>query len=552
MSKKTRETLNVGDKVLNNRYEVLKVIHAKGMSAVYLVQDGNLNKQWCLKEIRKSSAGRNNVEYDALIQEANIMKGLNHPSIPRITTIEEEGDSVFIVMDYVDGMSIKSWLNKKGKISQDVAVVWVKQITQVLVYLHNRKQPIFYRDMKPDNVMIQGDGNIKVLDFGISVVIKAKGQVIEKALGTKGYAAPEQSKKGMVCDLRSDIYALGKTMYYMLTGINPSQVPKEKLKPIREIDSSISPGLELVVNKCVKEDPNERYQSCEELLYDLQVYKTLDVSRRKKMKSKVVTVMALMGTSIALMAGSFIPLFMYNHEKVEYYNQALIAAEQSGRVSDYLDVLEINSEGIEPYFGLINAIKTDGIFSKDEEKELLGYMNPRLSLLKEDPRYGELAYNMGKLYWFYYDNTSNEGILTSVKWFDDSVKAEYEAKLSNVYYQLGSFERNIAVSITEASDGGMYKVYWNNLRLAREEDTGELILLQLNKAIANCISSYTYSLYRDGISYEEIQGEVEQLKTFLSSYKPSIDKAQSMYDSLKETVGSLDVKIRAIYGEGVE
>ena len=134
------------------------------------------------------------------------------------------------------------------------------------------------------------------------------------------------------------------------------------------------------------------------------------------------------------MAGSFIPLFMYNHEKVEYYNQALIAAEQSGRVSDYLDVLEINSEGIEPYFGLINAIKTDGIFSKDEEKELLGYMNPRLSLLKEDPRYGELAYNMGKLYWFYYDNTSNEGILTSVKWFDDSVKAEYEAKLSNVYY----------------------------------------------------------------------------------------------------------------------
>ena len=157
MSKKTRETLNVGDKVLNNRYEVLKVIHAKGMSAVYLVQDGNLNKQWCLKEIRKSSAGRNNVEYDALIQEANIMKGLNHPSIPRITTIEEEGDSVFIIMDYVDGMSIKSWLNKKGKISQDVAVVWVKQITQVLVYLHNRKQPIFYRDMKPDNVMIQGE-----------------------------------------------------------------------------------------------------------------------------------------------------------------------------------------------------------------------------------------------------------------------------------------------------------------------------------------------------------------------------------------------------------
>ena len=96
-----RSVLSPGDTVLKGRYEVLKIIHSSGMSNVYLVSDSNLNKQWCLKEIRKSEAGKNQVEYYSLLQEANIMKSLNHASIPRITTIEQDGDSIFIIMDYV-------------------------------------------------------------------------------------------------------------------------------------------------------------------------------------------------------------------------------------------------------------------------------------------------------------------------------------------------------------------------------------------------------------------------------------------------------------------
>ena len=129
MARRERTTFNVGDKVLDGRYEVLKVIHTRGMSSVYLILDNNLNKQWCLKEVRKSDAGRDNIEYHALLQEANIMKGLNHPNIPRITTIEDYDDSLFIVMDYVDGMSVKNWLETKGKINQEVVVRWMKQVT---------------------------------------------------------------------------------------------------------------------------------------------------------------------------------------------------------------------------------------------------------------------------------------------------------------------------------------------------------------------------------------------------------------------------------------
>lgn len=305
MAKKVREVLEIGQAVLNGRYKVLKIIASKGMSAVYLVEDSSLHKKWCLKEIKKSNSGRDNVEYEALIQEANIMKTLDHVGIPRITTIEEEGDSLFIVMDYVDGVSMKSWLVEKGKISQDITLLWMRQIVQTMMYLHNRRNPIFYRDMKPDNVMIQTDGNLKLIDFGISMVLQGKDDVILKALGTKGYAAPEQSKRGLKCDLRSDIYAMGKTMYFMLTGINPSQVDKKDMKRVREVDPTIDEEVEAIVEKCCQENPNKRYQSCEDLLYDLQNCKAVNRSKKRQMRKRVVLTFVLGLASIPMIYGYY-------------------------------------------------------------------------------------------------------------------------------------------------------------------------------------------------------------------------------------------------------
>lgn len=552
---RVRNILEPGTKVLNGRYEILKVIHSKGMSSVYLVTDSNLNKQWCLKEIRKSDAGKDNVEYEALLQEANIMKSLNHPSIPRITTIEEDGDSLFIVMDYVDGMSIKSWLSKKGKIDQDVVVEWMKQITKVMIYLHNRPNPIFYRDMKPDNVMIQNDGNIKVLDFGISLVIDHKGMVIEKALGTKGYAAPEQSKKGMVCDLRSDIYAMGKTMYYMLTGINPSQVPKEKLKPVREIDPGISRGLEIIVNKCTAENVEDRYQSCEEVLIELQDYRKYDGHRVEAIRKKILSVIMLYVTSLFLIGGSFIPLVMYRTQQTDYYEQRLMVAEQFGRASDYLEVLKVNAEKIEPYLGYVEVVKVDGVFDSDEEAELVKYLASNRKSLQRLNRYGELAFNIGKLYWFYYDGGNDEGSSVSVSWFKDAIQYGYDTDVANIYYQIGSFTRDIRKNVTEASDGGMYRQYWDNLLLAREvEHADTLIALQLHKTIADCISVYAFNLMQDGVTYEEVASEVGDLKSVVEGYSSALNsgsaKMEELFTSLRDVVGTLDERVSSVYKIG--
>lgn len=555
MTKKPkRPVLAVGDKVLDGKYEVLKVIHYTGMSNVYLVQDNTLNKQWCMKEIRKSEAGKHRVEYYTLIQEANVMKGLNHANIPRIVTIEEDGDSIFIIMDFVDGMSIKDWMMSRktgnGRIPQDMAIAWMKQICMVMMYLHNRRHPIFYRDMKPDNVMIQSDGNIKLLDFGTAIVIKEPNQRIERALGTRGYAAPEQSKRGNVCDLRSDIYGMGKTFYYMLTGLNPSQIPEEKLRPIREIDSSISVGIERIVDKCCEKDPNKRYQSCEELLYALQNYKTLDTQYRRKIRKKVYAVGVLFITSIFLIVSSLIPFSMYRNQQLQEYKNLLAVAQQTGRSEDYIAVLESNPKNVAPYLGLIEADKVDGVFSKEEEQVLLNYLNPNLQTLQDKSDYGELAYEIGKLYWLYYEGSSaDEGMITSTKWFSDAIEEGYEPELSNVYYQLGSFKRNIATSITESEDRGMYSQYYNNLITAKQEDTGELVTLQLNLSIASCISTYAYNLREDGITYSNITDQVTELQDFVNQYTPSIEKAEVSYNELVTILSTLQEKVDKIYGE---
>lgn len=548
-SKIKRSHLEVGDVVLNGKYEITKVVHTSGMSNVYLVLDNSLNKVWCLKEIKKSESGKNKVEYHSLLQEANIMKGLNHASIPRIVTIEEDGDSLFIVMDYVEGVSIKNWIQKKQRIKQDVVVTWMRQICQVMIYLHNRPQPIFYRDMKPDNIMIQSDGNIKVIDFGISIVIKEPGQLIARALGTKGYAAPEQSKSGLPCDLRSDIYGIGMTMYYMLTGLNPSRIPREKLRSIRDIDSSISMGIDKIVEKCIQENPDNRYQSCEELLYDLQNYEILDTEHRTKARRKVNSVLALYFVSAFILVTSCIPLFMEKRQKSDEYNNLLEVAYQSNKVSDYELAIAENPTNLEPYTSYIDAIKTDGVFSKEEEEGLLGIMNPNLSLLKESSKFGNVSYEIGRLYWFYYEE---DGDILSVKWFKDALDSGYETEMSEIYYNLGLFKRDISMSIAESSDSGMYKSYWENLVKARSKSSDELTTLQLNQGLAECISSYGYRLNTDGILKEDVLAQVTDIRNYMSTFQTDSERTQELFNSLTTSMQDIETKVEASYAEVVQ
>lgn len=272
--------------VIDGKYEVLKKIGQGGMSVVYLAMDKRLNKQWAVKEIRRTTSGRNDeVVINSLLAEANLMKRLDHPSLPRIVDIIENSETIYVIMDYIEGESLDKILKEYGAQSQELVVEWGKQLCDALSYLHRQNPPIIYRDMKPGNVMLKPEGNLKVIDFGIAREYKEKNLADTTVLGTKGYAPPEQHGSRQT-DPRSDIYALGMTMHHLLTGADP-RATDYMYVPIRQWNPSLSSGLERVIDKCTALDPEDRYQNCDELMYALDHYEEESEQFRKKQKGKL-------------------------------------------------------------------------------------------------------------------------------------------------------------------------------------------------------------------------------------------------------------------------
>ena len=140
------------------------------------------------------------------------------------------------------------------------------QLCDALSYLHSQNPPIIYRDMKPANVMLKPEGNIKIIDFGIAREYKEQNLADTTVLGTKGYAPPEQYS-GQT-DPRSDIFALGMTMHHLLTGMDPRS--GEAYASVRQWNPELSEGIEIIIDRCVEPAPENRYQSCTDLLYDLE------------------------------------------------------------------------------------------------------------------------------------------------------------------------------------------------------------------------------------------------------------------------------------------
>lgn len=548
--KPKRHVLEPGTRVLNNRYQILKVIHTSGMANVYLAVDSQLNKHWCMKQILLSEAGKNMVEYRSLLQEANIMKGLNHPNIPRITTMEEDKsfDSLFIIMDYVEGVSAKEHVKKYGCIEQKRAVHWMKQVARVMMYLHVRENPIVYRDMKPENIMIMPDfKNVRVLDFGISDIITPDNQCVKEALGTKGYAAPEQKKRGVPYDIRCDIYAFGRTLFNLLTGLSPVAF-KGDLPSIRETNPGLSEGLDIIIKKCTEYDPEDRYQSFGEVLYSLQNFERIDSNYINQAKKKIIITVSMFATSVLMITTSFIPMYVESRRVNAEYESALASAKYKSDMQGYINASQIDPDRVDAYEGMIDCILEDSIFSPEEETLFLDVITPNLRKLQWRKGYSKLAYDIGKMYWFYY--SGEDGEATSAKWFKEATDRLYKLDDAQVLYYISSFKKDVNQAIAEESDRGMYKEYWNNLMIVKNEKNEDSMNLQINYYIVDAVHTYAYALRLDGVSEEDMKYEIDRIRSFASEYSPQSDKASSIYDSLNTELSDIDGILADAFSKG--
>ena len=266
-------------KMLDNRYEILELIGTGGMSNVYKAMCHRLNRLVAIK-ILKSDLAENEDFRRRFHDESQAVAQLSHANIVSVYDVSTNPDLEYIVMELIDGITLKQYMERRGRMDWRESLHFITQIMRGLSHAHSRG--IIHRDIKPQNIMVLRDGSVKVADFGIACLANAGQTLTQEALGSVHYISPEQARGDRI-DTRSDIYSAGVVLYEMLTGRLPFEgdsavsVAIQHLSSVplvpRDIDPTIPQPLELICMKAMNCDPNKRYASADAMIEDLEKFR---------------------------------------------------------------------------------------------------------------------------------------------------------------------------------------------------------------------------------------------------------------------------------------
>ena len=266
-------------RLLDNRYEILDVLGTGGMAVVYKARCHRLNRLVAIK-ILKDEFSRDEEFRRRFNAEGEAVAMLSHPNIVQVYDVSSTNAANFIVMELIDGISLKQYMEKKGVLNWKETLHFAMQIAKGLEHAHSRG--IVHRDIKPHNVMVLKNGSVKVMDFGIARVMSKTNTLTKEALGSVHYISPEQAKGGWV-DNRSDLYSLGVVMYEMMAGRPPYDGESPVAVAIQHINggarmpSTLNPnipgGLEQIIMKAMALDTKDRYSSAGEMLKDMEEFR---------------------------------------------------------------------------------------------------------------------------------------------------------------------------------------------------------------------------------------------------------------------------------------
>lgn len=261
---------------LGKRYEILGRIGSGGMADVYKGKDHKLNRYVAIK-VLKSDYRSDEVFIQKFVSEAQAAAGLMHPNVVNVYDVGQDRGLFYMVMELVEGITLKDYIQRKGKLSAKETISISIQMVTGLQAAHNHH--IIHRDIKPQNIIISKEGKVKVTDFGIARATTSTQTISTSVMGSVHYTSPEQARGGIV-DQKSDIYSIGITMYEMITGHVPfdgdstvsvalKHLQEEIVSPAEEVPD-IPYSLECIIMKCTQKNPERRYRDCAQLLQDLK------------------------------------------------------------------------------------------------------------------------------------------------------------------------------------------------------------------------------------------------------------------------------------------
>lgn len=565
--------LEIGS-VIDGKYKILNVVGKGGMSVVYLAMNERANKQWAIKEVRKDGMQSFEVVKQNLVAETDLLKKLNHPHLPSIIDVIDCDDTFLIVMDYIEGNPLSKALETSGAQNQDDVIEWAKQLCDVLGYLHSRKPPIIYRDMKPSNVMLKPDGNVMLIDFGTAREFKYSSVADTTCLGTQGYAAPEQFGGHGQTDARTDIYCLGATMYHLVTGHNPATPPYE-MYPIRQWNPMLSSGLEEIILKCTQRNPEDRYQSCAELLYALDHYKDLDIENKKVQSFKWKTFLASFIMTIVMLVGTIgfsAGLTVQTSSTYEsYIANGDSAVSQDAAEKYYLDAINVDLANPLAYQKLLERCTSDSKLSEDEYNTIKDAIYEHEDELKSKypSEYADnVAYKLGQALYFSYvpssqksesENFSMAGITVSQRWLDIAQKMGSTEQIKHRAELLSSMSKayqNMSGKSLEGDPVEEVKEYWNNLveiaspNIAKDENN-QIALLIYRNVTSQIYTKYYWFIKNSLATAKDISNELDNIEKYVNEIKVAVPDDEELQILVNECLGNIE-NTRSLDNSGVK
>lgn len=468
---------------MGSSYRILRELGRGGEGRVYLVRHLPTEQ---LRAAKRLSVKKE----EERLHELNMMKRLHHPSLPTVFDVVEDGDSVWLILEYIRGTGLHEI--PAGEMGAEQFFSVFQQLTEVLLYLHTRDIPILHLDIKPSNLLLKKDGKLMLIDFGAAMTLHERAQCgrigvsrgegsshsdcdnrkddrsyfefapVRQCYGTPGFAAPEQYEKGGSLDIRTDIYGVGAVMYFCLYGRIPGKGgnavgnEKEKRKngvknhlelfhrngeaPVRRngnVEQRWKQEAAGVADKCLSPARENRYPDCRTL--------NQAVVRLKRKYRRRKNYVQLGGTLLMLI---FLLTFSIQALNREYESEGQIRSADFERLLDQAESLGFaqasqcyeQAVGMQPentavLLHFMERITQDFRFSMEEEEELkklLFTVYPGQELTAEElmasrgGQYGELAYRIGLCYWYYYEETG--GRAAAARWFEKAVEAQEQGK----------------------------------------------------------------------------------------------------------------------------
>ncbi|MCD7765842.1 MAG: serine/threonine protein kinase [Lachnospiraceae bacterium] len=503
----------------NSGYRMIRRLGSGGEGTVYLVCHMNTEQ---LRAAKVLTNIRENKRH-----ELDMLKNLNHPSLPKVIDILEEGEDTWLIMEYVQGCRLDQAVSRGLGQKQFWSVA--RQLSEVLVYLHNRKKPVLHLDIKPSNILLRPDEGLVLIDFGSSI----RGhpdEHVNSGYGTPGFAAPEQQVEGARVDARTDLFGAGAVLYYCRYGKTPDPDRKWRRRT----------GLDRILAKCLEKEPDRRY--ADSLEFYRAICRGIRTEKRRRMlrgSFGAVTLLVLSASLLLsdLQSRQITSLFLsvkssaesdegeglgtvfgedqetgtllekgqesepffektgesetyfeeeggetktVTEEDVQTYNRLLAMASGLGftqAIECYLEASALFPGDSEWYLNLLDQVTADGLFDEIEEqavKELIYAVQPdtgatALELLKENEEaYGEVAYRFGLAYWYFYEGSGGKS--AAAWWFqcaletlDGDSTAVWQAT-AVILARVGSYYGALGNAGTDEEISGKEWDYWNDLK----------------------------------------------------------------------------------------